>query len=82
VNGYALPFAAAAVADLLAAVSSGLAFAALPFLALGRASPGESESPGGRGVVPPEEDCAAMSATRQSLATGGGRQRWNVGGGE
>jgi hypothetical protein len=28
VNGYALPFAAAAVADLLAAVSPGLAFAA------------------------------------------------------
>jgi hypothetical protein len=27
VNGYALPFAAAAVADLLAAVSLGLAFA-------------------------------------------------------
>jgi hypothetical protein len=78
VNGYAFPFAAAAVADLLAAVSSGLGFAGLPFLALGRASPGESESPGVRGVVPPEEgsrgvrgvvvppeeDCAAMSATR------------------
>jgi hypothetical protein len=33
VNGYCLPFAAAAVADLLAAVFPGVAFAALPFLA-------------------------------------------------
>jgi ABC-type dipeptide/oligopeptide/nickel transport system permease subunit len=66
VNGYALPLTAASVADLLTAV--GLTFAALGFLGLGRA--------------PLAPSCAAMCATRKSLATAGGRQQWNVGGGE
>jgi hypothetical protein len=38
VNGYVLPFAAAAVADLLAAVSPGLALTARGFLRLGPAA--------------------------------------------
>ena len=67
VNGYALPFAAAAVADLLAAVSSGLALPpALP-----------RPWPYGTGTV---LRCYMRHA--ESLATAGGGQQWNVGGGE
>jgi hypothetical protein len=52
VNGYALPFAAAAVADLLAAVSLGLALTARGFL-----------GPGPAALAP---SCAAVCATRKA----------------
>jgi hypothetical protein len=68
VNGYSLPLTAASVADLLTAVSLGVAFAAFGFFGLGRA--------------PLAPSCAAMCATRKSLATAPGCQQWNVGGGE
>jgi len=67
VNGYALPFAAASAADLLAAGSRGLTLAARGFLPCGRAGVSSGESARAvRGVLPPEEDCAAVCATRQA----------------